>query len=117
MSERDDRNKRLQEVAAEHVQHLSGETARGGTDPEARGRRYKGEQPPKDQGDARGQVEGIGDMGGTGTRSALGDQSTGGEAARQSIGADPDQAEREVPDRNTGETTRRQLRQDQGGDQ
>ncbi|GAB2446104.1 hypothetical protein [Streptosporangium sandarakinum] len=113
MSEQDDRRERLEKIAHEHVEHLSGETALGHTDPAARGERVT-EETPGATGGGEGQVQGIGDMAGTGTRAPLGDESTGGEAAREAIGAEPGESG-EVEDRSTGEASREEVTGDQGG--
>ncbi|MEU9837093.1 hypothetical protein AB0D67_36615 [Streptosporangium sp. NPDC048047] len=112
MSEQDDRRERLEKIAHEHVEHLSGETALGGTDPAARGERVARETPDSAQG-GEGRVQGAGDMTATGN-APLGDQSTGGEAAREAIGAEPGESG-EIEDRSTGEASRDEMTGGQGG--
>lgn len=80
----------LREMAAERIRDLPAETALGGSDQAAMADRAGREAPDADlEKEATGRVEGIANMEGTGTRAPLGDQSTGGEAARQAIGAEP----------------------------
>ena len=90
MSERDDRREQLKKAAAERIRDLPGESALGGSDQAARAEREGRESPDAELAkEATGRVRGIGDLRGTGTRAPLGDQSTGGEAAREAVGAEP----------------------------
>ncbi|MEE1939852.1 hypothetical protein V1L54_10605 [Streptomyces sp. TRM 70361] len=112
--EPEDRDEKLREVARERARHLSGETAKGRTDPGAAGRRTHEETTrdtsprQRDTGNVRG-TEGMPRSG-----ADLGDRSTGGEAAREAIGADPAESGGEVADRSTGESTRRETLGDEG---
>ncbi|MDG9701888.1 hypothetical protein [Streptomyces sp. DH37] len=104
----------LAEIARERNRHLSGETAKGRVDPAAAGGRAgeetsRGTDAPRK---GKGNVQGTGNMPRSGAD--LGDRSTGGEAAREAIGADPAESGGEVEDRSTGKSTREETFGDGG---
>ncbi|MFD1828348.1 hypothetical protein ACFSJS_01550 [Streptomyces desertarenae] len=101
----DNRDEDLAEVARERNRHLSGETAKGRVDPAAAGGRANREAPSG--GEGTGTVRGAGDMPRSGAD--LGDRSTGGEAAREAIGADPAESGGETEDRSTGKSSREEM--------
>ncbi|MTE18819.1 hypothetical protein F0L17_06655 [Streptomyces sp. TRM43335] len=109
---RQDRNRDedLAEVARERNRHLSGETAKGRVDPAAAGGRAKREKTSgggDTSGKGTGNVRGTEGMPRSGAD--LGDRSTGGEAAREAIGADPAESGGETKDRSTGKSTRKEM--------
>lgn len=87
----------IQRVAKSRADHLGGETARRSMDNRGVARGRTGDSrtagPPDGTGTASG-VEGM-------PRSDLnlGDESTGGRAAEQAVGALPEESGREIPDR------------------
>ncbi|GAA2441944.1 hypothetical protein [Streptomyces glaucus] len=95
----------LRKIAQERVAHLSAETAGGRVDPAGAGTRSETQDTPREEspGEAAGSAEGIGDMPRSGAD--LGDRDTGGEAAREAIGAEPAESGGEVEDRSTGEAS------------
>ncbi|MFP8903730.1 hypothetical protein [Streptomyces atacamensis] len=113
--ENESRDERLAEIARERNRHLSGETAKGRVDPAAAGGRAgkdtsRETDAPKKKG--KGNVRGTEGMPRSGAD--LGDRGTGGEAAREAIGADPAKSGGEVEDRSTGKSTREETLGDEG---
>ncbi|CAL9406537.1 hypothetical protein SUDANB106_01580 [Streptomyces sp. enrichment culture] len=116
MAEQDKRHDQdLAEVARERNRHLSGETAKGRVDPAAAGGRAREEDTSRGEGSpqkGKGNVRGTEGMPRSGAD--LGDRGTGGEAAREAIGADPAKSGGEVEDRSTGKSTREETLGDEG---
>ncbi|WP_344322562.1 hypothetical protein [Streptomyces macrosporus] len=111
--ESENRDEKMKETAREHVRHISGETAKGRVDPAAAGRRAKEEDTPHEKPGKGTRQKGTGNVRGSEgmprSGADLGDRSTGGEAAREAIGADPAKSGGEVEDRSTGESTREEM--------
>lgn len=104
----ENRDEDLAEVARERNRHLSGETAKGRVDPAAAGGRANREAPAGGEG-ARGKGTVRGTEGMPRSAADLGDRSTGGEAAREAIGADPAASGGETEDRSTGKSSREEM--------
>ncbi|GAA2387834.1 hypothetical protein GCM10010420_08670 [Streptomyces glaucosporus] len=117
----ENRDEKMKETAQEHVRHISGETAKGRVDPAAAGKRAEETGEPGEKGASGGGKtgqKGTGNVRGSEgmprSGADLGDRGTGGEAAREAIGADPSKSGGEVEDRSTGESTREETLGDEG---
>ena len=89
-----------EEVAAEHG--FPGGVSAGGDSSGA------SDRAAQDAGQTTGPT-GTSDLDRAGSETPLGDESTGGEAAREALGVDPSSAGQEVPDNSTGESTRAEV--------
>lgn len=99
MTNENEHGRGFEEAAKSRADHMPGTTAKGRVDPATVD---TDEDTGRTPSEGTQQVEGVEDMPRSGTDTPLGDESTGGEAARQALGVDPDQSGGEVPDRSTG---------------
>lgn len=91
------RNDDLRRVAKSRAEHMPAETAAGRLDPKSTRPGDTGDSHTAGPPHGEGRVQGIRDL----PRSSLslGDESTGGQAAEQAIGARPSESGTEIEDR------------------